>query len=35
MHKVRKETFVFYYAIVIYTTTWKTEQIRACLSRYD
>jgi len=35
VRKVRKKTFVFYYAIVIYTATGKTEQIRDSLSRYD
>ena len=34
-HKVRKKTFVFYYAIVTYTTTGKAEQLRVCLSRDD
>jgi len=34
-HKVCKKTFVFIYVAVICTITGGTEQIRACVSRYD
>ena len=33
--KVCKKTSVFYYVAVTFTTTGGTEQIRACVSRYD
>jgi len=33
--KVRKKTFVIYYVTVTCTSTGRTEQIRACASRYD
>jgi len=34
-HKARKKRFPFCYVNVIGTTNWDTEQIRACVSRYD
>jgi len=35
VHKARMKTFAFYYKAVMYNYCGATEQMRACVSRYD